>query len=93
MTKRKRMLRRRRVTVGIGIILLMMVMMNLAFARKLERQTICVTVSYGDSVWSIAKANSGKDSDVRKLVSEIIAINKLDNAVIHEGEELLIPVY
>lgn len=93
MKKRKRMMRRRRITVGIGLVLTAMVMMNLAFARKLEKETVCVTVGYGDSVWSIAKANSSKNSDVRKLVNEIISINELEDAVIHVGEELLIPIY
>lgn len=50
-----------------------------------------VTVSSGDTLWTIASQYINQSDDVRRLVYEIRKINKLNSAIIVPGQELLIP--
>lgn len=76
----------------LSLIMILPQMMNLAFAKKSDEQVLVVTVSAGDTVWSIAKEIAPKNSDVRKLVHKIIDENCIVNGNIYSGQELIIPL-
>lgn len=48
-----------------------------------------ITVSYGDTLWSIAKE---LDGNINENIFNIQKINNLENCNIYEGQKLLIPV-
>ena len=48
-----------------------------------------ITVSYGDTLWSIAKK---LDGNINENIFNIQKINNLENCNIYEGQTLLIPV-
>lgn len=50
-----------------------------------------VTVSTGDSLWSIAAAVAGPGEDVRDVMSEIAALNQLEGEVLMAGQQLRVP--
>ncbi len=50
-----------------------------------------VIVERGDTLWSIAKKFANPEQDVRNMIHIIRRVNKLDSAVIHPGDQLLIP--
>lgn len=56
-------------------------------ASPVEYETI--VVSAGDTLWSIALDIEG---DVKANIYDIKKINKLNNPIIYEGQELLIPI-
>lgn len=47
-----------------------------------------ITVSYGDTLWSIAKELDGK---INENIYNIQKINNLEDCNIYEGQKLLIP--
>lgn len=56
-------------------------------------ETFVLTVSYGDTLWDIAKENNPQNKDVRKVIDDIIRLNRLTNTSLCCGDELIIPVY
>lgn len=50
-----------------------------------------ITVSKGDTLWSIAKSNYSTSGDIRRYVYHIKKFNKLATAEIHPGQVLLMP--
>ena len=52
---------------------------------------IKVVVEEGDTLWAISRRLNSNE-DTRKIVYRIKKINKLLNANIHPGQQLLIPV-
>lgn len=50
-----------------------------------------ITVSPGDTLWTIARVYINKNDDIRKLVYDIKKINKLNSVILTPGQELLIP--
>lgn len=86
--------RKRIITVMLMLTAVMLLpqMVNFAFANKAADEVVTVIVSAGDSIWSIARDNSPKDSDIRRLVQEIIAVNAIENCEIYAGQELIIPI-
>lgn len=52
-----------------------------------------VFVEQGDTLWDIAKRTLPKNTDIRKYIQEIKAVNNLETAFIKEGDILKIPVY
>lgn len=68
-------------------------MMMLSFASA-EEPVVCreVIVQGGDTLWSIARDFSSDHEDVRLKVHAIIDINGLNDAMIHPGDKLQVPV-
>lgn len=50
-----------------------------------------VTVTGGDSLWSIAAAVAGPGDDVRDVMSEIAALNDLSGTALLAGQQLTVP--
>ena len=59
------------------------------YAAGAQRYTT-VTVSPGDTLWSIAAAHSGS-GDVQETIDRITAANHLRGAALQPGEHLRIP--
>jgi LysM repeat protein len=49
-----------------------------------------VTVEAGDTLWSVAE-RVAPNADTRTVVAEISSLNKLSDAVVYPGEQLLVP--
>ena len=50
-----------------------------------------VIVCSGDTLWSIAKDHAGGSADLRKVVSDIRAVNNLSSGTIDIGQTLVLP--
>ncbi len=93
--RRKQMLKRRRRFFGtvistILVICTMMAMIGIPSTSANDGDYIAVTVSAGDSLWSIV-SKMYPDENIRKIVDEIKEINNLDGSCITVGDSLIIP--
>lgn len=59
------------------------------YAASAERYTI-VSVSPGDTLWSIAAAHAG-NGDIQEAIDRITAVNHLRGATLQPGQHLRIP--
>lgn len=50
-----------------------------------------ITVEKGDTLWGIASSFNTKNEDMRKIISQIKKINKIDDPVLHPGQKIIIP--
>lgn len=93
--KRIRVINRVRLGISIAIILIILCpVIMFAFDKphnKMDPSYINVYIEPGDTLWSIAKANLPPKTDIRDFIHEIRLINKLDSALIIEGDSLLVP--
>ena len=55
-------------------------------------ETVSITVSAGDTLWSIASQHNAYNEDIREVVYRIRKQNELKSADIFIGQELEIPV-
>ncbi|AJT42798.1 hypothetical protein UM93_01890 [Psychromicrobium lacuslunae] len=51
-----------------------------------------VTVQAGESIWSIAAANSS-NRDPRDVVAEIVQLNDLKTSVLQPGQQIFVPTH
>ena len=56
-----------------------------------ERPALLVRVSYGDSLWTIAREHGDPSRDVREVVAEIRRVNGVDPGKLRPGSVLVIP--
>lgn len=49
-------------------------------------------VDQGDTLWGIASSLAGPEDSTRALVDEILALNGMEEATLHVGEVILVPV-
>lgn len=49
-----------------------------------------VFVREGETLWQIAKENSG-DGDLRELIHQIKKLNNLERSIIYPGQKLIVP--
>ena len=52
-----------------------------------------VTVTPGDSLWSIVSDTCSKDVNIRKVIHEVKKINGLETTCLVVGESIVVPVY
>ncbi len=53
---------------------------------------ISIYVKQGDTLWSIAQKYNHKNEDLRKLVRNIMIENKMETAMLYQGQEIKIPI-
>ncbi|MBO2531563.1 LysM domain-containing protein [Planifilum fulgidum] len=86
---------KRRGTALIGI-LCFLLMIAVAWGGRAAgdgpEPTVDVRVEPGDTLWSLARRHADDSVDIRELISDIRRINQLEDAVIHPGQTLKIPV-
>ncbi len=51
-----------------------------------------VTISSGDTLWSIAQQYKSDNSDIREYIHDIKKLNKLDSGLLIENTSIIIPV-
>ncbi|MGM0420386.1 MAG: cell division suppressor protein YneA [Bacillota bacterium] len=51
-----------------------------------------VVVRSGDTLWSIARDIYGYDTDIRKVIFEIVEINEMNNTDIKPGDRIEVPI-
>ena len=82
-----------RFTFSIFIIFVIIISLFSMFTSKVfsyqEPQYTEITISYGDTLWSIAQKLEG---NINENIFNIQKINNLENCNIYEGQKLLIPV-
>ena len=91
------MTKRKRVTlmpaIALAALSLMVALPTLSgmrlYAASAERYTI-VSVSPGDTLWSIAAAHAG-NGDIQEAIDRITAVNHLRGATLQPGQHLRIP--
>ncbi len=93
--KRRQMLKRRRrffatLISTVLVICTVMAMVGIPSTSANDGDYIAVTVSAGDSLWSIV-SKMYPDENIRKIVDEVKEINNLDGSCISVGDSLMIP--
>lgn len=98
---RKEALRRKNKRKRINVILAALVfafvilgtnVISTAFART-PREYARLTVSSGDTLWTIAQKYNTKNRDIRSVVYDIIRLNDMDGASVRAGETISVPLY
>lgn len=93
--RRQRKLRRQRSAALLVLITVMMFVMAHAAFSEQNTDTVCVetvTVTSGDTLWSIAAEYKPSSKDLREFVYEIAADNGVKDCEIYVGQTLLVPV-
>lgn len=65
--------------------------LNNAEGQTKDQYTV-VEVSYGDTIWDIAREHLSNDMDLRKAVHVIMSINNISAEELQPGQTLKIPV-
>lgn len=65
---------------------------NSATASK-HSDIFIMTISPGDTLWEIATENNPRNMDVRKIVDDIIRLNRMSETNLCAGEKIIVPVY
>ncbi len=78
--------------------LFIMVLINSLFKSNtaysdIENRYIEFEVMTGDTMWEIAKNNNPNNYDIRKVVYEIMEVNRMDSANIKPGDIIKLPSY
>ena len=79
-------------------ILIMFVTFNILITKyvaKTELKSKEYIVKSGDTIWSIATdlAEQNSKKYIKSIVNDIKKLNLLDDVIIYEGQEILIPIY
>lgn len=91
--KRCRIANKKRFVTFCTICILMLIsIFNLASASAVKNiQT--VTVSSGDTLWSIAAEANTSGKDIRSVIDDIMLLNDLSQSSLVRGQQLIVPVY
>ncbi|MDD6483324.1 MAG: LysM peptidoglycan-binding domain-containing protein [Clostridiales bacterium] len=95
-TAKKYIIRRRAAAAVMALIAMTVLVyaMSAVSANALKnRETAVVTVCTGDTLWDIANKINTSSKDIRKVVDDIMRLNRLDGADLHAGDRLVVPVY
>ena len=79
------------VLLAVSAAVLILLLAKGADAGNEMLETEGYTVVSGDTLWGVAETVAGPDVDVRELVYDIKRLNKLDTALIHPGQVLVVP--
>ena len=88
---------------GRFLLLLLFLVLSFVFLFAMARKTSAgdrrvevyysVTVQDGDSLWSLAEANTPADMDISEYIQKVRRINHLNTNEIISGDALILPVY
>lgn len=92
--KRNRKLRLNRVMMLIVVLVFCLSFAVNAFGDVQETERyIDVTVSNGDSLWSLIKEyNPEYNGDMNKAIYEVSNLNQLENACLYKGQVIQMPI-
>ena len=65
--------------------------MAVSTAEGLPADVESVTVTSGETLWSIAAELTSPGSDVRDVMSQIVALNGLESEALVAGQQLTVP--
>lgn len=88
--------RRELTTQALIISCLLLFLLGYTFAQQsaaadTSQNTPSYVVQPGDSLWSIARAHSTPQQDIRQLVYRMQKMNRLTSAILQPGQVLLLP--
>lgn len=91
---KRKFIRSTSITIGL-IILIIMLLSNISFSHT-ETNIKEISISYGDTLWSIAKYEQNnniyfENKDVRDIIDEIKFLNNMSNSNLNIGDKLIIP--
>ena len=81
--------------IALAALMLIVAIPTLSSTRLYAATTqryVNVTVAPGDTLWSIAAAQSGDTADVQDTIDRITAVNHLHSATLQPGQRLRIPL-
>lgn len=87
----------KRFFTSLGILLLAIIIIILIttnFNKTTYTETYkTIHIAEGDTLWNIAKEYKKPNQDIREYVYLIEKLNKMENSLIYEGQELTIIIY
>ena len=92
---KKKFIRSTSITIGL-IVFLILILSNISFSHT-EISYKEISVSNGDTLWSIAKYEKEnniyfEDKDIQDIIYEIKYLNNLTNSNLNIGDKLNIPI-
>ena len=73
-------------------IALCVILVSAANAARVS-DTKTYVVSTGDTLWGIAEYCNTENRDVRRVMDDIMKLNKMSSAKLNIGDKLIVPVY
>ena len=78
------------ITIIILVISIILFAISTQGRKPIEYRTIII--KKGDTLWSIVKTYQTNEVDPRKLINQIKRINNLENALLHPGQTIKVPI-
>lgn len=93
-----RVVNKKRFSIFVAVVVLMTIALLFAVANATDEPDIVgyeeFYVSYGDTLWDIAKTSNGYDYVITsEIVYEIRTASGLDTADVYVGDVVLVPIY
>lgn len=83
----------RRMNVALGIIaLITLLVVALSSTPKTPTELVTVTVTNGQTLWSLAEEFAPEDRDIREWIYEVQQLNDLKNSALFPGMQLTVPM-
>lgn len=82
--------KKRFILVIMILIILVITLFSHCSAMPKNNETESITISTGDTLWSIASEYKKPGQDVREYIYELRKLNNLENCTIYQGQEIQI---
>lgn len=87
-----------KIIMDIVFILIIISIFNLIISNQFEKNTLDYkeyVVRSGDTIWSIAMdlVDNNRKIYIKSIINDIKTLNSLNDVLIYEGQEILLPVY
>ena len=88
----------KKIIIDIVFILIIISIFNLIISNQLEKNILDYkeyVVKYGDTIWSIEMdlVDNNRKIYIKSIINDIKTLNSLNDVLIYEGQEILLPVY
>ena len=88
----------KKIIIDIVFILIIIRIFNLIISNQFEKNTLDYkeyVVRSGDTIWSIAMdlVDNNRKIYIKSIINDIKTLNSLNDVLIYEGQEILLPVY